>query len=197
MDYGRLMEAINKRLFFVLVTVMLAVLGAGVACMLIPVNYQARAVMTLNRYDQATGELIMDYNSLMMYRQLARTYSELAAGKPMLEKLAVKLGGGLTAEQLGQMVRVRKVKDLELLEVVVQDANPVRAARIANSMCDILLRHETQVWKMNNLRLLIPALPDSKPVGPDIMLAVLVAAAAGLCISVLTVLAVDYRELKA
>lgn len=196
MDYGRLMEAINKRLFFVLVTVMLAVLGAGAACMIVPVKYQARAVMMLNRYDQATGELSMDYNSLMMYRQLARTYSELAAGKPVLEKLAAELGGGLTAEKLGQMVSVRKVKDLELLEIVVQDTNPVRAARTANSLCDILLRHETQIWKMNNLRLLIPALPDGKPVGPDILLTVLVAAAAGLSISVLAVLAVDYRELK-
>jgi len=196
LDNGRLMEAMNKRLFFVLVTVMLAVLGAGVACMITPVKYQARAVMMINQYDPATGELTMDYNSLMMYRQLARTYSELATSKPVLEKLAVALDGELTAGELGQMVKVHKVKDLELLEIVVQDTNPARAANIANSLSNILPQHEMQVWKMNNLRPMIPALPDGKPVGPNILLAVIASAAAGLFISVLVVLVVDYRVLR-
>jgi len=187
------MEAINKRLFFVLVTIMLAVLGAGATCMITPVKYQARAVMMLNQYDSATGELSMDYNSLMMYRQLARTYSELATSKPVLEKLAVELGGELTAEKLGQMVEVHKVKDLELLEIVVQDTNPARAAHTANSLSYVLQQHEIKEWKMNNLRLMTPALPDGKPAGPNILLAVIASAAAGLAISVLVVLLVDYR----
>ncbi len=196
MEYGSLMEVINKRLFFVLVTVMLAVLGAGVTCMLTPVKYQARAVMMLNQYDPATGALNMDYNSLMMYRQLARTYSELATSKPVLEKLAVELDGELTAEKLGQMVKVHKVKDLELLEIVVQDTNPARAAHIANSLSHILQQHEIQVWKMNNLRLMTPALPATKPTGPNSLLAVIASAAAGLAISVLLVLVVEYRVSK-
>lgn len=190
------MEAISKRLFFILLTVMLAVLGAGVTCMLTPVKYQARAVMMLSRYDSATGEPGMDYNSLMMYRQLARTYSELATSKPVLEKLAGELGGEPAAEKLGQMVKVRKVKDLELLEIVVEDINPARAAHIANSLFRILQQHEMQEWKMNNLQQAIPALPDGKPAGPNVILAVITAALAGLAVSVLVVLVADCRVPK-
>lgn len=196
MDHTHLLNVINKRLFIILLTVMLAVLGTGVTCMITPFKYQAKAVLMVNQTDPATGELRMDYNSLMMYRQLARTYSELATSKPVLQKLAGEVNEDLTPGELGQMIKVRKIKDLELLEVIVMDTNPERAAYIANSLSQILLQHELQEWKMNNLQLITPALPDGKPVGPSIILAMVASAVAGLFISVLVVLALDYRVLK-
>ena len=192
MDYARLLAVINTRLFLVLATVMLAVLAAGATGLLIPAKYQARAVLMIKPNDNMNGAPGMDYNSLMMYRQLARTYSELAASQPVLRELAARLNHNPGPEELERMIRVRKVKDLELLEIVVADTNPGRAAHIANSLAGILQQQERENWHMNNLQIITRALPPGNPTGPNIILVMLAAGMAGLFAAVLIVLIADY-----
>ncbi|MCG8400224.1 MAG: Wzz/FepE/Etk N-terminal domain-containing protein [Firmicutes bacterium] len=197
MDYARLLAVINARLFLVLATVMLAVLAAGATGLVMPVKYQARAVLMIKPDDNMTGGAPgMDYNSLMMYRQLARTYSELATSQPVLRELADHLNHHPGLGELEHMVKVRKVKDLELLEIVVTDTTPRRAAHIANSFADILQQQERENWRMNNLQMITPALPPGNPAGPNIILAMLVAGMAGLFAAVLIVLIADYPVSK-
>jgi len=193
LEYVRLGEILKRRLFLVLTALILAMTAGGLVCLVSPARYQAKAVLILDRTGPESGVFQPDYNSLMMYRQLARTYSELAASEPVLRKLSAALDQKLSPGELGRMVKVRKVKDLELLEVLVADTSPDRAAYIANKLAEILRQEERDTWKMSNLRLIAPAVPDRRPVGPDLPLAVFTAGLAGLFISVILAAAVDYR----
>ncbi|NPV73024.1 MAG: hypothetical protein HPY89_04395 [Pelotomaculum sp.] len=192
MELVRLWEILNKRLSVILVTVILAVVTSGVTCMLLPVQYRARAFLRLDQTDPATGLSRPDYNSLMMYRQLARTYSELAASEPVMQKLSGAVNGELSPEKLKEMVSVRKVKDLELLEISVVDENPERAAYLADRLAAILQQEERNAWKMNNLQVIVPAFPDRRPAGPNVFLAVFTAGLAGLGLAVMAVAVLEY-----
>lgn len=192
MENIRLFELLKKRLFLVLTIIILAVVAAGATCMFLPVKYQAKAVLRLDRLDPGTGVSHLDYNSLMMYRQLARTYGELATSETVLQKLSGQVNYDLDAEDLRQMVKVSKVKDLELLEILVLDTSPVRAAYIANSLAELMQQEEKDVWKMNNLRLITPALSDGRPVSPNVFLSMLIAGLAGLLVSVVLLTIMEY-----
>jgi len=196
LNYTIFFTLLKKRFFLVLVTVVLAATAGGAVCMVLPVKYQARAVLRLGQPESGSvngAASRMDYNSLMMYRQLARTYSELATSRPVLQKLSAQVDQGLKPDDLRQMVTVRKVKDLELLEILVLDTSPYRAAYIANSLAVILQQEERDVWKMNNLQLIASASAEQHSVGPGIFLGMLTAGLAGLFISVLLVAAVEYQ----
>lgn len=192
MDLIRLLELLEKRLFFILVTIILAVIFSALTRMVLPERYRAKAVLWISRTDPETGLSQIDYNSLMMYRQLARTYGELATSGPVLQKLSGLLNGSLSSDSLKDMVTIRKVKDLELLEIIVLDTSQFRAAEIANTLAAILLQEEQEVWKMNNLQLITPALPEARPAGPGIALCMAVGALAGLFISVFLVVVMEY-----
>ncbi len=192
MDYIRLFELLKKRLFLVLTIIILAVVASGATCMVLPVKYQAKAVLRLDQLDPGTGVSHLDYNSLMMYRQLARTYGELATSESVLQKLSGQVNHDLDAGDLRQMVKVSKVKDLELLEILVLDTSPVRAAYIANSLAELMQQEEKNVWKMNNLRLITPALSDGRPVGPNVFLSMFIAGLAGLLVSVVLLAVMEY-----
>jgi len=181
----------------VLVTVVLAMTAGGTVYMVLPLKYQARAILRLGQPESVivdgAGTSHMDYNSLMMYRQLARTYSELATSEPVLQKLSAQVDQSLTPDDLKQMITVRKVKDLELLEILVLDTSPHRAAYLANRLAVILQQEERDVWKMNNLQLIVPASVVQRPVGPGVLLSIFTAGLAGLLISTLLVAAVEYQ----
>ena len=184
MDLIQLKEIVVRGFFFILVTVMLAVTVTGVIGLAMPDQYQAKAVLRLGRSDLPTGVNQLDYNSLMMYRQLARTYGEWAVSQPILQKLAGENKNALDTMELREMVQVRKVKDLELLEIVVTDSIPERAAYLANSLAFILQQEEKKAWNMNSLQVIVPALPDSNPAGPNLLFYMVTAGLAGLILSV-------------
>lgn len=196
MDSPRLYELVKRRQALVLMAVILAAVVSGVAGLVSPVKYQAKAVLWLSRNEPDSGAPGLDYNSLMMYRQLARTYGELATSGPVLQKLSKEVKESLSPAELGKMVSVRKVKDLELLEIVVTDTSPERAAFLANKLASLLQQEEQAVWKMNNLRLIAPAVPDGRPAGPNLALMMATAALAGLFASVLLVAALEYQWQK-
>lgn len=197
MDYSRLVELLKKRLFPVLIMVLLAAFAAGMASLASPVKYQARAVLWLSRPDPGTGgATALDYNSLMMYRQLTRTYGELATSEAVLQKLSGYLNNTPGPDELRRMVSVRRVKDLELLEITVIDVSPERAAYIANRLAALLQQEEKMVWAMSNLRLINPAQPNDRPAGHNILLNMVTAGLAGLFLSFLLIAALEYFSEK-
>lgn len=196
MDTLGLSELVRRRLALVLVAVIMAAIASGAVALMSPVKYQARAVLWLSHGKQETGSSGLDYNSLMMYRQLARSYGELATSSPILEKLSMQVKNSPGASELRKMVSIRKVKDLEMLEVVVTDTNPERAAYLANSLAVLLQQEEKDVWKMNNLRLIAPAVADGRPSGPNLVMIMSAAALAGLFGSLLILAILDYRWQK-
>ncbi|OPX87355.1 MAG: Capsular polysaccharide type 8 biosynthesis protein cap8A [Pelotomaculum sp. PtaB.Bin117] len=187
---------IKRRLFLVLATIIIALTAGGAACMILPAKYQASTILRLsqpeNGSENSTGANRMDYNSLMMYRQLARTYCELAESEQVLRKLSERVEHSLSSGDLRRMITVRKVKDLELLEILVKDTDPYRAAFIAGSLAVLLQQEEKEVWKMNNLQVIIPASPDERPVGPNIFMSMLVAGLAGALIAFMLAAVLEY-----
>ncbi|MCL6639685.1 MAG: hypothetical protein K6T80_08425 [Firmicutes bacterium] len=196
MDCYRFLEALKRKVFAILVMVMTAVTAAGAASLLSPVTYQAKAVLWLARADVVAGTPGLDYNSLMMIRQLARTYGELAVSEPLLRKLSADVGGSLSPDDLRRMVSVRKVKDLEFLEISVRDVSPERAAYFANRLVMLLREEEKNTLKMNYLRVIQPASPDSRPVGPQVLLNAVTAGLTGLFLSFGWVAAGEYAAVK-
>ncbi|OPX88876.1 MAG: Capsular polysaccharide type 8 biosynthesis protein cap8A [Pelotomaculum sp. PtaB.Bin013] len=199
MDNIDLPTLIKERLFLVLATIIVALTAGGLVCMILPAKYQANTILRLSQPENGfagdTGANRMDYNSLMMYRQLARTYCELAESEQVLQKLSERVERKLSPGDLRRMVTVRKVKDLELLEILVRDTDPYRAAFIAGSLATLLQQEEKEAWKMNNLRIIIPASPDERRVGPNIFLCMLAAGLAGMLVSFILVAVMGYLRL--
>jgi len=151
--------------------------------------YEARATLLLTRTSDQNNGGGLDYNTLMMFRQLARTYGELAKSSPVIEKLAEQVNNELSLDDLREMVVVRKIKDLELIQICVRDRIPGRAVFLANKLTVLLLEEEARLWQTNNLQVVSPAFQPSEPVWPNILRNVLLAGFAGLATSILGLIA--------
>ncbi len=116
------------------IVLLIAVLGGTIAFILskrtVPI-YLASTRLLIN---EAPATKNADYASVLASERLARTYSELLTTQPVLEEVISRLGLSRNERQLASQVRVNLLLDTQLIDISVEDPNPVLAADIANTI---------------------------------------------------------------
>jgi non-specific protein-tyrosine kinase len=112
------------------------VLGAGAAFLVsqrtTPV-YQASATLLVQRAPSGDGS---DYQDILTSERLARTYSEMLKGRPVMEDVIERLGLRERPEDLAGRLSVELVRDTQLIRLNVEHTEPAQAARVANAVAD-------------------------------------------------------------
>jgi len=112
----------------------MVVLGGATAFIIskrtVPV-YMATTRLLIN---EAPATKNTDYASVLASERLARTYSELLTTQPVLEEVNSRLGLTRSERQLSSQIKVNLLRDTQLIDVSVEDPNPVLAADIANAI---------------------------------------------------------------
>lgn len=92
--------------------------------------YEASTTLLINQAPASSAS--PDYNAVLTAERLARTYAELLVKRPVLEEVVRELNLSITPSALAERVRVRPIRDTQLIVVTVEDIDPQRAADIAN-----------------------------------------------------------------
>ena len=93
--------------------------------------YAATATLRIN-LAQSTGAL--DFQAIQGSKGLAETYRQMVELPPVLEPVVGELGLPYGVDELQRQVSARAVPDTQLLEISVSDADPERAATLANAI---------------------------------------------------------------
>jgi non-specific protein-tyrosine kinase len=117
-------------------SVLLAAIAAYFVSIQLPKAYEAKATLAVGQSLSAANP---DYNQLLVSQQLSTTYARVATTRPILEKVIKQLGLADTPDDLAARVRADASTDSTLLTITAQDADPSRAAAIANAVADQLI----------------------------------------------------------
>jgi len=75
-----------------------------------------------------------DYTAVLTSERLARTYTQMLRGRPVLEVAIALLEMEETPDELAKRVRVKLIPDTQLILLSVEDTGPIKAALIANTI---------------------------------------------------------------
>jgi len=117
----------------ILATILAGVSAYFVSKRMTPI-YQASTTLLIN---EAPSTKTTDYSSILTSERLAQTYSEMLTKKPVLESVINNLSLSIEVKDLQKMVTVEMVRDTQLINIVVEDTNPVRASNIANELTKV------------------------------------------------------------
>jgi len=135
-DLRRQIAIVRAWLPLLVVSVLLAAGAAFVVSSVLPKVYEAKARLNVG---QSLSAVNPDYNQLLVSQRLSTTYAAVATTRPILETVIGKLGLGVTSDELLKRVRADAPLDSTLLAIVAQDADPARAAAIANALAEELI----------------------------------------------------------
>ena len=136
MELRRQIAIIRSWFLLVVVSVVLGAGAAFEASSLLPNVYEAKATLIVG---QSLSAVNPDYNQLLVSQRLSTTYASLAKKRPILDSVIKQLGIDMTSDDLSKLVRADAPLDSTLLTISAQDADPDRAAAIANALAEQLI----------------------------------------------------------
>ncbi len=146
------------------ITILATLATAGLNFLVIPPVYEAATSVIVGQGGTDQGPL--QYDAVMMYQKLTRTYLEIARSKRVLAEMAQRLGGVLSERQLEKMVNATTLEGTQI--VILKARSPWRdeALAVANALTDSFIRESQRVYPMAKIQILDPAELPKKPVQP-------------------------------
>lgn len=120
----------------------LSTLVFGVAAFFLSKNitpvYQAATSVLIN---EAPANKTTDYTSIVTSERLAQTYAQLMLKTPVLKAVIDQLGIQREPDDLEREIQVQTTNDTQLIEIKVEDTNPMIAAAIANTLVEVFIEN--------------------------------------------------------
>lgn len=139
---------LRRRWLVVAVCLVVALVGVSVYNVTAHKEYTASTELFLRAPDVKTSASA--YQGDLFSRQRVLTYSKMFKSDDLAQRVIDRLRLTLTPAQLVSQVSASTVKDTVLMVVSVTDANPERAANIANGYGDVLNSYVAKIEYVDN-----------------------------------------------
>lgn len=189
-------ETLKERFQLIVFVTLFAVLITGVfTYFFITPVYQASTQILINQSQDAT-QPTLDVNQVRTNVELINTYSVIIKTPTILDKVNKELGLNMTSDELGAKLEVTSEQNSQVVNIVVNDTDPKRAALIANTVAETFKNEIPNIMNVNNVNILSKAKvgEDPSPVKPKPILNMAIGLVVGLMLAVGLAFLLEYLD---
>lgn len=154
----------------ILAGILSASIGFSIASFVIPPKYSASIMLYVNNSSFSLGNTSFSISSseISAAQSLVKTYIVLLRNRTTLEKVIEKAGVSYTYRQLDMLIDAEPVNDTEIFSVKITTEDPYEAAKIANSIAEVLPGRVSEIIDGASMEIVDSAIPNLYKVGPSI-----------------------------
>jgi capsular polysaccharide biosynthesis protein len=166
LDLREIFGVLLRRLWLLVTLPVVAGLVAGILSLYVmtPV-YSASTTLWVIK-DGGSSQI--NYNDLLLSRNLTKTYAEVAVSRAVMTDAIDRLDlkGKVSVAQLQAKLTVTPVKDTEILSFTIQDENPAMAAKLADAVAQAFQAQIRTYMKVENVAVVDSASVPAAPIKP-------------------------------
>lgn len=175
-------QILFKRIWYIILTTSIFIcIAAIISYFVLPQTFEASTIVIIGNSPQNTEGY--DYNDVLMYQQLAKTYQVIATSKTVSEKAAKKLGKGITPEVVMEKISVYAMTDTQAMEITARSISGQDAAYTANALAEAFIDEAMRIFPSGNIQILDRATIPEFPVSPRPIFNMVIAALLGFILS--------------
>lgn len=176
--------ALKKRAKLILAVTIGATLISGVLTFsVIKPTYEAKTTIVIGKADGTNDKSQYNYNDIMMFQKLVKTYSEIGKSRVVAENASAKLGD-VSPEQIQKVLKVTPQADTQIVEFKVESNNPEKAYLMMNAVSNSFIQESKRIYPSGNIQIMDGAKIPQKPIKPNKVLNIFAAFAIGLMASI-------------
>ena len=165
-DLSQFINVFTKRKNMIIVITLVAAIISGIVSYFIlsPV-YESKATVIVGKKNNATEQ----YNDVMMYQNLTKTYASIATSKSVLQSSANKIGNGMTYDKLTKLITVTPETGTQILDIVAQANKPQDALSEVNTVSQTFVDSANNYYSSGEVKIMdkgelptIPKTPNKK-----------------------------------
>ena len=186
---------IKEKLSLIIFITLSTVIIAGILSFLvIKPTYQASTSIIVGK-PQVTGKENTQYNDVMMYQNLVKTYSEIAKSTLVAQGAYDKLQGEVPVTQIEKAITVTPQTGTQILIISAKGKSPQEAYNITNAASEAFVDSAKKVFPTGgDIQAIDKAVLPENPVSPNIKLNIAIAFFLGLMVSVGIVFLMEYLD---
>jgi capsular polysaccharide biosynthesis protein len=197
MNLSDIIQVIKKRFILITIFTLLCAVACGVISnYYVKPKYEAKLSMVIGRVPNKLQQSSMDYNDIMMFQNLVKTYAQIAKSRTVAQEAikGLNLGGTITVNKLLSQISVAPQESTQLLDFSVRDNEAQLAMDKVNSVATAFIKEIKDVFPDGNVKVIDPAVLPQSPVSPNIVLNVAIAFVFGLILAMAAALLVEYMD---
>ena len=177
------------------ITVVAVIISALVSFFLLKPVYETNTTLIVNRSESKETQSMTgdEYN---VAQKLAVTDGEIIKSRTVLNEVIEDLNLEMTYSELVSNVTVSQVGDTQIINVKVQDTDPVQARNIANAIPKVFTKEVKRITKANGAEVIDKAITPEEPVSPNKKMNIAIAGILGLMIGLFLVFLLEYMDTK-
>lgn len=188
MDLLSLLALLRRRIWYVAAPLAISLTASTIASLFMTPTYRATTTLIVAAADSS----VLNYDTLLFNRNLAKTYVEVARSRAVAQQAILRLNLNEDSDHLLGRISVTTVRETELISIAVTDTSPVRAATLANTVAAVFAEEIQRFARLNNLRVVDQAAVPAEPLHPRPLLYTAVSLFVGLAAGTALAYVVDY-----
>ena len=178
-----IINAVKRKVFAVLVaTVVGAIVGMVLSCIIITPLYEASANMIVNTRSETATTVTND--NITSAKNLVNTYAIIIKSNVVLNKVIDKLNLNMTHKELSEKITVSAVNATQIMKVSVQDPDPVLAGQIVEQISVVAPEIIVDAVEAGSCKVISEVEIGDKPVSPSVVKYVVLFSFIGMVISI-------------
>lgn len=194
MDLNQFLYVLSKRKSIIItITLVAVIISAIFSYFIVSPVYESQATTIVGKKNE-TGSSATQYNDVMMYQNLTKTYVSLATSKFIEGKAAQKLGNGMTADKLDKFINVSSEADTQIINIKAQGNTPEEALNRVTAFSDAFVENAKSVYNAGEINIVDKGELTKTPVKPKKSLNIAIAFLLGIMISVGLSFLLEYMD---
>lgn len=183
-DLSQIFSVIAKRKSIIIIITLVCTIIAGVVSFFImaPV-YESTVTVIVGSKASTKTDSSQQYNDVMMYQNLTKTYSTIATSTFIEGKAAEKIGNGMTSAKLSKLITVTPETGTQILDITA-DANTAEdALNEVNILSKAFVDNAKDVYDAGEIKIMDKGQLATSPIKPRKSLNIAIAFVLGLLVS--------------
>lgn len=155
----------KRKLTIVLITLLFLTIGGVYTMFFIQPKYTSTATLILaggSGTKESASEGITQ-TDLTINSKLVTTYSQIIKSDRVLAPVLENIPDRITKDELKKAIAVSSVTNTELIDIKVTTDSAKKSTRIANELSKVFINEINDIYKMNNIQILVEAEDNDIP----------------------------------
>lgn len=193
LELREIIDIIKKRKkLIILITLSFIIISGVFSFFVLPPTYEASVSVLIGKLPNDQQQI--QYNDVMMYQKLLKTYSEIAKSRLVAEKTIKSLNKNITFDEFKSCVTVTPQVDTQIMMIKVKSKDPKDAMVTVNALSFSFIEEAMKLYPTGNVQILDSAEIPDKPIKPNKKLNLAIAFVLGIMVSLGIIFLIEYMD---
>lgn len=194
MELYQILQVIRKRLsLIILTTLVFTLISAIISYFYLTPQYKATTTLIVGKNNETQNQK-MQYNDVLMYQKLVKTYVQVAKSQRVAEETVKKLSLRISPEELLSNLTAAPAADTEVLYISYVSKNRDETAYVANGLAQVFIERSKELLKAENVQVIDYAKVPNGPFKPNRMVNTAIGFFLGIMVSLGLVFLLEYMD---